>query len=336
MSDLVDEPLKIFCQHHGISPPFSMERIRAGRNSEVHRISNPHGQWILKNYFQQNSDKRDRLSTEFGFLKYLKQAGISLVALPLGMDPALHRALYTYLPGTRPVAITSAHISKTAQFIKTINFLRNSPAALELPLAADACLNWQAHIELATSRIDSLLAIQPKQEVEMEANKFVKEQLLPLWLRLKASLLEVLRQTQTSYLLPMEDRIISPSDFGFHNVLENQGELFFLDFEYAGWDDPAKLICDFICQPELPVTQSQGQQFRDELLSVLPNSDELKHRVELLLPVHRLKWCCILLNEFRLEDLNRRLHAGVGSAGLLLQQLGKAKWYFNTHLAELH
>ncbi len=336
MTDLADQPLKIFCQQYGVSPPFSMERIRGGRNSEVYRISNPRGQWILKSYFQQNSDKRDRLSTEFRFLTYLKHADISLVALPLGMEPAFHRALYTYLPGTRPVAITSGHISKTVQFIKTINFQRNSPAALELPLAADACLNWQAHIELATSRIESLLAIQPKQEVEMEANKFVKDQLLPLWLRLKASLLEELRHTQTSYLLPMEDRIISPSDFGFHNVLENQGELFFLDFEYAGWDDPAKLICDFICQPELPVTQSQGKQFRDELLSVLPNSNELKHRVELLLPVHRLKWCCILLNEFRLEDRNRRLHAGVGSDGLLLEQLGKAKWYFNTHLAKLH
>ena len=335
MTDLADEQLKIFCQQHGVLPPFSMARIRAGRNSEVHRISNPHGQWILKNYFQQNSDKRDRLSTEFGFLKYLNHVGISLVALPLGMDLSLHRALYTYLPGTRPVAITSAHISKAAQFIKTINFPRNSPAALALPLAADACLNWQAHIELAASRIDRLLAIQPKQEVEMEANRFVREHLLPFWLRLKASLLQVLGLLQTIYLLPMEDRIISPSDFGFHNVLEDQGELFFLDFEYAGWDDPAKLICDFICQPELPVTQKQGQQFRDELLSELPNSDELKHRVELLLPVHRLKWCCILLNEFRLEDRNRRLHAGVGSDGLLLDQLGKAKWYFNIHLAKL-
>lgn len=336
MTDLVDEPLKIFCQQHGVFPPFSMERIRAGRNSEVHKISNPHGHWILKNYFQQNSDKRDRLSTEFGFLTYLKHVGTSLVALPLGMDPALHRALYTYLSGARPVAITFAHISQAAQFIKTINFSRNSPAALALPPAADACLSWQAHIELAASRIDRLLAIQQKQEVEMEANKFVREQLLPLWLRLKASLLQALVPSQTRHLLPMEDKIISPSDFGFHNVLENQGELFFLDFEYAGWDDPAKLICDFISQPELPVTQSQGQQFMDELLSDLPHSDEIKLRVELLLPVHRLKWCCILLNEFRQEDRNRRLHAGVNSDGLLEDQLAKAKCYFNEHLAASH
>jgi hypothetical protein len=336
MADLVDEPLKIFLQQHGVSPPFTMARIRAGRNSEVHKICNPHGKWILKNYFQQSNDKRDRLSKEFGFLTYLKNVGISLVARPIGIDAALHCALYTYLSGTRPVDISLAHISQAAHFIKTINLSRNTPAAMALPPAADACLSWQAHMELTESRVDRLLAVQPKQEQETKANKFVREQLLPMWLSLKASLLQTLEPLQMEYPLPNIDRIISPSDFGFHNVLENHGELFFLDFEYAGWDDPVKLICDFICQPELPVTQSQGQQFRDELLSDLPHSDEIKHRVELLLPVHRLKWCCILLNEFRLEDRNRRLHAGVGSDGLLADQLAKAKWYFNAHLAGSH
>jgi hypothetical protein len=336
MTDLADQPLKIFCQQYGVSPPFSMERIRAGRNSEVHKICNSQGKWILKNYFQQSSDKRDRLRTEFEFLSYLNNVGLTLVARPIGMDATIHSALYTYIPGTRPVNISLAHIRQAAQFIKTINLCRDKPVALALPLAADACLSWQAHMELTASRIDRLLAVQPNMPLEMEAVNFVRQHLLPLWLRLKASLLQELGSLQMEFLLPEEERIISTSDFGFHNVLENNGELFFLDFEYAGWDDPAKLICDFICQPELPVTQSQGQQFRDELLSALPNSDELKHRVKLLLPVHRLKWCCILLNEFRLEDRNRRLHAGVRSDGLLAAQLGKAKWYFDTHLAKLH
>lgn len=334
MTDLADVSLKCFCQQYGVLPPLQMERIRAGRNSEVHRISNPHGQWILKNYYQHSSDIRDRLGTEFGFLTYLEKRGASVVARPIGMDRALNCALYTFFPGRRPAAIASRHISQAVDFIKTINFSRNARDALALPMAADACLTWQAHMELAESRIDRLLALQPKQELEGEAHQFVREQLLPMWLHLKSSLIQVLASSETE--LPMNDRIISPSDFGFHNVLENQGELFFLDFEYAGWDDPAKLICDFICQPELPMTQNQGKQFMDELLPELQQPDKLKHRVESLLPVHRLKWSCILLNEFRLEDRNRRIHAGVRSEGLLADQLGKAKTYFNTHLAASH
>ena len=335
MTDLPDVSLKLFCQQYGISYPLSMERVRAGRNSEVHRISNQHGQWILKNYYQHSSDQRDRMGTEFGFLTYLQKQGISAVARPLGMDHTRQCALYTFLPGKRPVAISPKHISQAVHFIKTINLSRNAPSALVLPMAADACLSWQAHMLLAASRIDRLLAVQPKQELEIEAHRFVRDQLLPLWLRLQANLMQSLTPTQIGLSIPLAEQVISPSDFGFHNVLESQDELFFLDFEYAGWDDPAKLICDFICQPELPVTQREGQQFRDELISELALQNTLKQRVELLLPVHQLKWCCILLNEFRLEDRNRRVHAGMELDGLLADQLGKTKWYFNTHLAAL-
>ena len=34
------------------------------------------------------------------------------------------------------------------------------------------------------------------------------------------------------------------------------GELCFLDFEYAGWDDPAKMVADFFCQPAVPVADA--------------------------------------------------------------------------------
>ena len=39
--------------------------------------------------------------------------------------------------------------------------------------------------------------------------------------------------------------ILSPSDFGFHNIVKNKKKLYFLDFEYSGFDDPLKLLSDF-------------------------------------------------------------------------------------------
>ncbi len=40
--------------------------------------------------------------------------------------------------------------------------------------------------------------------------------------------------------------IVSPSDFGFHNaLLDDGGAISFLDFEYSGRDDPAKLDLRF-------------------------------------------------------------------------------------------
>lgn len=326
------EPLEQFCRRHGVTGSFELRPIRAGRNSQVSLLSSPDGRWILKHYYQPpGGDRRDRLGTEYGFLEFLKQMGVSGVPEPLGMDRASNLALYSYLPGQRPGVIQSRHISQAAGFILQINRFRATAQAAALPLASDACLGWQAHLVLTESRIARLLAVEPASSVEREAREFVASRLKPLWAKVQIEL----ASWPGTALLPLEGRILSPSDFGFHNTLEHEASLSFLDFEYAGWDDPAKLICDFMCQPELPVTGEQGRQFMGEFLQGWPGAEEVERRVELLLPVHRLKWCCILLNEFRMEDRKRREHAGLASDGLLTEQLGKAQWYFDTHLAAL-
>jgi hypothetical protein len=95
----------------------------------------------------------------------------------------------------------------------------------------------------------------------------------------------------------------------------------------------AKLICDFICQPELPITNSQAEQFLTKLAQEI-NDPELVSQVSTLLPLHRVKWCCILLNVFRSVDRQRRNHSGASSSEILSEQLNKAKYYFETHLQD--
>lgn len=332
MADHAVEPLEQFCRSHGVTGAFELQPIRAGRNSQVFMVRSRDGRWVLKHYYQPAGvAQRDRLGTEYGFLMFLRQMGVSGVPEPIGLDRASNLALYSCLPGLRPGAIHSQHISQAARFIVRINQARATAQAQVLPLAADACLGWDAHLALAASRITRLLEVEADSGVAREAREFVQARVQALWEKVQIELEPRPEWAQ----LPLEDRILSPSDFGFHNALENGADLSFVDFEYAGWDDPAKLICDFMCQPEVPVTQDQGQQFMQALLQDFPGAEGVSRRVALLLPVHRLKWCCILLNEFRMEDRKRREHAGLGSDRLLREQLGKAQWYFDTHLAAL-
>jgi len=336
MTSLAAGRLETFCERLGVSSPFTMERIRAGRNSEVMLVRNRQGEWILKRYYQHASDRRDRLGAELAFLTFLQDSGVSGVPRPLGADRDLGVGLYSFLPGARPASVASAHVSQAAAFVREINQQKRSANAQRLPKAADACVSWQDHLDLTESRLGQLLAVAPTAELEFEAQAFVGQQLLPYWGEIKGKILDEVDRAELAGPIASANQIISPSDFGFHNTLENAGRLSFVDFEYAGWDDPAKLICDFICQPELPVSAGQGLQFLEELLLDSPDSGAVGRRVKSLLPVHRVKWCCILLNEFKLEDRKRRSHAGVDSDGLLARQLGKAKQYFGTHLASTH
>ena len=109
--------------------------------------------------------------------------------------------------------------------------------------------------------------------------------------------------------LEPEEKIISPSDFGLHNAKLNKGNrLIFFDFEYAGWDDPAKTVADFFAQPRFPAPFEEV----DNLLSIFSNifssnvMARFLRRLPLVDSIIRLKWCYILLNDFHPNSNKRR------------------------------
>jgi hypothetical protein len=125
-----------------------------------------------------------------------------------------------------------------------------------------------------------------------------------------------------------EDWALSPSDFGFHNALISaDGRLRFLDFEYAGWDDPARVVCDFFCQQRVPVPFDLFEAVVERIGATVIDRVAYRQRVDLLLPVYRVKWCCILLNDFLPEGGERRRFAGRKSDPVQrkVEQLEKAR-----------
>jgi hypothetical protein len=106
------------------------------------------------------------------------------------------------------------------------------------------------------------------------------------------------RESASRPLSP-DERRLSPSDFGFHNALRTpDGRLRFIDLEYAGWDDPAKTVCDFFCQVQVPVPPKFAEPF---MRAIDPDGDSqaaFHRRCVRLLPAYQMKWCCIALNVF--------------------------------------
>ncbi|MEC4805598.1 MAG: aminoglycoside phosphotransferase family protein [Jaaginema sp. PMC 1079.18] len=325
--------LKTFLAELGLANA-RLQRIQAGRNSRVWRVENGDEIYIVKEYFRHPSDPRDRLETEFGFLSFLQSQGILHVPQPLARQTVGDRALYSYLPGSPVPVIQAEHIKQAATLIEQINYCKADEKAQQLPLASEACLNISEHLDRVKIRLTQLQTAvsDGTDEVRFAVRNLLTESLIPSYQKFKFNIHNQLSKNN-DVSLNKTQQILSPSDFGFHNILNFKSQLYFLDFEYAGWDDPAKLLCDFACQPERPVTASQSIDFQAHLqhLEVFASA---WRRTKLLLPLYRLKWCCILLNEFRSQERERRDHAGVDSTDRLHLQLEKAQAYFKQHLQE--
>ena len=329
--DKVSAKLRIFLEHSGIPYPFSIQRIQSGRNSKVYQIEKNGSKWILKEYYQQNADPRNRLTTESNFLSFLNANGIEHVAKAIASNSDHNWGLYSFLSGKKPAIVNSDYIKQAATFIKKINEHHNHPAAKNLPHASEACFSISAHLKCVQKRVNILEKIVPTQGIEFETFDFVQQRLVPTHNQIIRKIVENVNNEVLSEVLANEMRILSPSDFGFQNTLINWNTLNFLDFEYAGWDDPAKLICDFGCHPEIPVTNEYMQIFKHSFSSWLPDYDESITRSEILMPLYRLKWCCIMLNEFTSAGRARRNHAG--EMFNYENQFQKSETYYEKYLA---
>jgi hypothetical protein len=130
-------------------------------------------------------------------------------------------------------------------------------------------------------------------------------------------------------VLPAAERTLSPSDFGFHNAMRcRNGEIVFLDFEYFGWDDPAKMVSDFLLHPAKTLSGKLKRSFVNLILSAFQSAAHLPQRMAIVYPLFGLKWSLILLNEFIPRQLDRRRFAGrkaFDRSELLLKQLDKSR-----------
>jgi hypothetical protein len=133
---------------------------------------------------------------------------------------------------------------------------------------------------------------------------------MPRWEQIKYTVCQEAekRDLDLDATLLDNDIRLSPSDFGFHNALaDKDGKLYFMDFEYAGWDDPAKMVCDLFCQPEIPLPRWCYSYIVENVVKDLGDPDMQRQRIEMLLPVYKIKWCCIILNEFLPRGRSRRV-----------------------------
>ncbi len=298
----------------GVPSPFRLEPITGGGNNRVVRVDSSAGPVLLKAYFRHPDDPRDRLRADFGFSSFAWESGTRALPRPLASDPEAGMAVYEFVAGRKLAAgeVTAAHVAEAASFFRGVNEHRGDPRAAELPEASEACFSIAAHVACVERRVARLGAIDATSPLGREAADLVGRRIAPAWRCVCESVLAA-SGTAADEPLAAGDRCLSPSDFGFHNaILAADGRLRFLDFEYAGHDDPAKMACDFFCQPAVPVPREYLPVFVASLADIWERPSAFRRRVDLLLPVYELKWCCIMLNEFLPAD-GRRTFAGAGA-----------------------
>ena len=296
-STLIDELLG--------KPVTTFEQLRVGRNSRVFRAVCADGtKYAVKEY--EPSGTWDRLDTEYRALELMHQKDISTVPHAILRNDQHRVGIYSFIDGTPlPQRVGMQDMHQAVAYISALARIRPEECTWR-KIAAEGCRPFSLVLDDTTKRAFAIYTAERVTPLHKKAARFAEKNILEA-----LALLPLRNNLLAETAIPQETVILSPSDFGFHNAIRQaDNSVVFLDFEYFGWDDPAKTVADFLLHPAMHLTESQKLYFVRELHHALPCPDTLSQRLSTAFVLYGLKWCTILLNEFLPNGLARRRFAG--------------------------
>jgi hypothetical protein len=306
------------------APPRAVAAVPGGGNNRLYRVEDAAGRaFALKTYLNSSAETRDRLGHEWSGLDFLCRHGVTCVPQPIAMHRTDGAALYGWVEGARVESVGAREIDAAVAFVASLKALSRLPEAVMLPLAVEACLSAEELIDQIERRLQRLAAVE-----DPRLRSVMQQEILPARDRAVARARAGYAAPQLAIARDLEPelRTLSPSDFGFHNALSTSDGLVFLDFEYFGWDDPVKLVADFLHHPGMALDAAARRRFLAGARQVFASDPGFNLRLALLYPLYGLRWVCILLNEFLPERWARRAYAGAADRRAAeARQLAKAR-----------
>lgn len=309
------------------NPVRQVSRQHGGGNNRLYRIEAADGRhYALKTYLQRPGDDRDRLGVEYSGLAFLRAQGLDRqVPFAVARDPARHCALFGWIDGDAVRHPTPRDLFEALCFVLDLYRLAQRPEAAALPLASEACLSGAEVARQIDGRLDRLIAID-----DQRLRSFLIDDFAPVYENQCNLAMARYQEQGLDFARPLTQSALtlSPSDFGFHNAIRRtDGRLVFVDFEYFGWDDPVKLVADFLLHPGMGLDVELRRRFRRGAAAVFGGDHDFDSRLRALFPLYALRWCLILLNEFLPERWQRRDYAGAHDDHefALNRQLAKAE-----------
>ncbi|BDQ32992.1 aminoglycoside phosphotransferase family protein [Pseudodesulfovibrio portus] len=312
-------------------PVKSTAVLGGGRNSRVFEAVTPTRKVVVKYYFRNPGDPRDRQWTEYRALTFLADKGVTCIPSVLHLDRETGFTILSHIEGERIIddRMTGDDERDFTAFVEQLKAVSEEPEAAGMDRASEAFFSLGGVLGNLDERLARLQARPDTAPMALELGAFLDARFIPA--------LEDLSSRAKVYYrgvglgddqeIDGSDRVLSPSDFGLHNCVKSPEGLVFLDLEYFGWDDPAKLVSDFVLHPAQAAVGEARYRVAGRMADLFGDRPGFADRLRALLPLFALKWCMIVLNEFLAGENARRAFAGLDDdhESVLRRQLGLAE-----------
>ena len=308
-----------------------LEQLKGGINNRVFRCSDGNQHWVVKGYSPVQFGQRDRMQAEVDFLRFASQAAPGYTPSLIHADPERRCVVLEHLEGySFPVGLPPSEgaLSEAVEFFCQLNAEpRLARQSIKLD-AAEGFLSLKEHLGNVRQRLEGMCYLHLEAKLQLQAKNLLQKLHIEL-AHTEERTTSLIDQGMVEDAIAPEHRCVSPSDFGFHNAIRTAAGIRFIDFEFAGWDDPAKTLADFNFQPCVPIPG----EYSALLLAIHHNQKKnVAKRYDALKPIMRVKWLCIILAVLRPERLTQMLKVRpeLNATSLIHERLRSAANFLNS------
>lgn len=316
-------------------PVYWLQLKRDGNNQIFVLHNSLNQKLLLKRYFHHSEDKRNRALTEFSACQYLQGNNIKYVPDAVFFNDKAQFAFYQYIESKKPLTINDSDTTARSMidFVLSLKSLYlqslrdKEQSAIDF-YAADARLSLQDYFDKIDEREKSILAGCSRNRQLTAIEEFFKQEYLPFKQRVFAQAKQKISNfgLMANQPFAIETLTLSPSDFGPHNMLMNDKGCYFIDFEYFGIDDPAKMLADIFHHAQDKLSYSNKWAIFKHYCQY-HNQQGFEQRFEVIVDLIALEWLLIVLNIASPGVIERRrfANATLDIDELLIARLNKAR-----------
>ncbi len=218
--------------------------LDGGMNNLIYKILDKDNNVCLLKVYE--NDKRKRLERESEALSYLYSLGFSVPRV-IYIDQKDYFGIYSFEKGKPKKAeeLSRAEIEGLVMFLIKLEDCR--PEYDRFLLVDMPCLKMADYFSNIDSRIDLIEGSLTKQSTEKFVNSFIKNnQVVEFLISQKSILLSEMGKSDLENPLGVKEQVLSQVDFGPHNILFSENKTAVIDFEKFGWDDPLRVVAQFV------------------------------------------------------------------------------------------
>ena len=295
LSSSVESITREFLSEQGIPPDSHLDIVSNREGRAVSHLHHGGLDYTIKTFEIDTPDQADAFEREHHFYIFLKPLQTGKTPLLIGSKETSGCLLLTRIAGRgiRETEIDSKAVEEATLFLHAINEDHESGLARTSQSALGACQSISEHLSQVSALVTAVQ--QHLDEVNPQTRAFIDDELGPIWQKVLGS---ILNQFQTASIdidqsLQETQRFLSPGELGFHNaIMTPERDLCFVDFDQAGWDDPARTICKFFTAGPIPPKEAHWDTVIDAMGTLAHIDSTYAIRSRILLPAYKVARAC--------------------------------------------